>query len=64
MMTEKQAMGLVYYNLCKVVVIESDGHRIIYGSGDRYMVAILDGDNSSVSPVFETLEEAQAWSQQ
>jgi len=61
MITEKQAMGLIYYNLGKVVVAERDGSRNIFSSGERFMVAILNGDDSSVSPVFQTLEEAQAW---
>jgi len=64
MMTEKQAMGLVYYNLGDVVLVERDGQRNIFSSGAGFMVAILDGDSSSASPVFQTLEEAQAWSQQ
>lgn len=60
-MTEKQAMGLIYYNLEKVVLVERNGLKNIFSSGDRYMVAIIDDDNSSVSPVFNTLEEAQSW---
>lgn len=61
MMTEKQAMGLIYYNLGKVVLLERDGDKNIFSSGERYMVASLNGQNSSVSPVFDTLQEAQAW---
>ncbi len=63
-MTEKQAMGLVYYSLGDVTVSERDGQRNIFSSGAGFMVAILNGDNSAVSPVFQTIEEAQAWSQQ
>jgi hypothetical protein len=61
MMTEKQAMGLVYYKLGKVTLVERDGNKNIFSSGDRYMVAVINGDNSSVSDVYNTLEEAQAW---
>ena len=63
-MTEKQAMGLVYYSLGEVVLVERNDQRNIFSSGAGYMVAILNEDNSAVSPVFQTLEEAQAWSQQ
>lgn len=61
MMTEKQAMGLIYYSLGKVVLIERNGDKNIFRSGDRYMVASLNGQNSSVSPLYDTLQEAQAW---
>lgn len=61
MMTEKQAMGLVYYSLGKVVLVERDGNKNIFSSGDRYMVASLNGQSSSVSPIYDTLQEAQAW---
>lgn len=60
-MTEKQAMGLIYYNLEKVVLVERNGMKNIFSSGDRFMVALIDDDSSSVSPVFNTLEEAQSW---
>lgn len=61
MMTEKQAMNIVYETLGKVALVERDGLKNIFESQVGYMVAILDGDNSSVSPVFNTLEEAQSW---
>lgn len=59
-MTQKQSMAIVYHTLGDVVLVERDGTRNIFSSGAGYMVAILD-ENSSVSPLFETLEEAQAW---
>lgn len=61
MMTEKQVVGLVYYTLGKVVLFERAENKNIFSSGGQYMVTIMDGDSSSVSPVFNTLEEAQAW---
>ena len=60
-MTEKQAMNLVYNILGKVALIERNDSKNIYSSGGVYMVALLDGDSSSISPVFQTLEEAQSW---
>lgn len=60
-MTQKQAMAIVYHTLGEVVLVERDGLRNIFSSGAGYMVAILDEDSSTVSPLFETLEEAQAW---
>lgn len=60
-MTEKEAMGFVYYSLGDVVLVERDSDRNIFSSGVGFMVAILNGDNSSYSPIFQTLEEAQAW---
>lgn len=61
MMTEKQAMGLIYYTLVKLVLLERNGYKNIFSSGDKYMVASLNGQNSSISPLYNTLEEAQAW---
>jgi len=61
MMTEKQAMSIVYESLGKAGLVERNGNKNIFSSGGQYMVALLDGDNSSVSPIFQTLEEAQSW---
>lgn len=54
-------MGLIYYSLGKVVLVERNGDKNIFSSGDSYMVASLNGQNSSVSPLYDTLQEAQAW---
>lgn len=60
-MTQKQAMAIVYHTLGEANLVERDGLRNIFSSGAGFMTAILDEDNSSVSPLFQTLEEAQAW---
>jgi hypothetical protein len=60
-MTIKEAMAFVYSTLGDVVLVERDEDRNIFSSGAGHMVVIMDGDNGLYSPVFQTLEEAQAW---
>jgi hypothetical protein len=65
-MTEKQSTGIMYEEIWPVAFIERDGLFNIYKNNDRedYMVCKIDGDDSEVSPVFHTIEEAREWSQQ
>ena len=63
-MTVKEAMQAVYNELTfRVNLIEENGQINIYKKHDeeKYACCFFNGDESSASPVFETLTEAQEW---
>lgn len=64
-MTEKEATSQMYSDLWPANLVERDGvYNIFKGEQEEYINCKLDGDNSDVSPIFNTIEEARQWSQQ
>lgn len=64
-MTEKFALGIVYQQISPIVLLERNDQYNIYKNNvvEDYMVVYMNGDDSAVSPVFNTIEKAREWSQ-
>ena len=64
-MTHKEATSILYQNISKVTLVETNGMFMIYKHNveNKYMVVRCNDDDSDVSPIFTTIEESREWSQ-
>jgi hypothetical protein len=64
-MTHKEATNILYQNISKVTIVETNGMYRIYKHNveNKYMVIKNDNEDCDISPIFTTIEQSREWSQ-
>lgn len=64
-MTEKSVTNAMYELLWPAGLVERNGMYNIFKSNEReeYVSCKLDNNNSEISPLFNTIEQAREWLQ-